>query len=117
MRGGGEGAVGGIDCGNLSLPSKKQPIVPGVGRCASLSSLPQLYGDFSSYHLFLLAQAGSWRVSQVSCSQPWLRGTKQQVLKSHSPQERLPFSLTWITNVFPQKLHWNIIAAWETAIS
>lgn len=81
-------------------PLRGKPIVPSLGRCASLSSLPQLHGDFSSYHLFLVAREGSWRVSQVSCSQPWLPGTKQQVLKSHSPQEHLPPSLTGITNAF-----------------
>lgn len=91
--------MGGIGCGNLSLPSKRQPIVPGVPHSAPCLSSMEI-STATTCSLWPLA--GSWKVSQVSCSQPWLRGKEQQVLKSLSPQERLP-SLTWITNVFPLK--------------
>lgn len=64
------GAVGGIGCGNLSLSSKRQAIVPGVPHSAPCLSSMEISAATTCS---LWPLAGSWKVSQVSCSQPWLR--------------------------------------------
>lgn len=63
--------------------------------------MPQVGGDFGSYHLFLEAQPGSWSLSPYH---NWFKGIEQQALKSHSPQEHLSPLPTWLTNVFPPEV-------------
>lgn len=54
------GAVGGIGCGNLSLSSKRQPIVPGVPHSAPCLSSMEISAATTCS---LWPLAGSWKVS------------------------------------------------------